>query len=250
MTMRYAFVFLIVGVIIVSGVGATMTNVSLSVVGWQCDPENPEVRISFMGNSDWSEGLDDEYLRFVVSDDRGVITTRDDKLQSVTFGMFEVVPLEWTIPLDDLPQSNPVMIEIVDIDENSNPIGGVWGIQEDSPCVAGAIHTDQADVAIGTELVVYFMPFGDMHIYGIDENGNGYLAEVVTAEMIDSLPPSPVENLLVVDSWAGFQLYRLTTGYWQINLDPEENGDVSVTVFDPPMTETFNLSFNVYDIEN
>lgn len=94
-----------------------------------------------------------------------------------------------------------------------------------------------------------------LHIYCVDEKGNGYLGLKVTQEMIDEEgdPEELEENVKVADTdkcrvYVGF--YLLTTGEYQVNIGPKPNGDVAVVIFNGmPPNHVYYRDFNIFDLE-
>lgn len=92
-----------------------------------------------------------------------------------------------------------------------------------------------------------------LHIYCVDEKGDGYLGLKVTQEMIDEYPEELEENVKVADTdtcrvYVGF--YLLTTGEYQLNIGPKPNGDVAVVIFDGmPPGNVYYRDFNIFDLE-
>jgi hypothetical protein len=73
-----------------------------------------------------------------------------------------------------------------------------------------------------------------LHIYCIDEKGNGSLGYILTQEMFDRAPAKPSSNTKVGETDAcrvPVKFYVLTTGEYQINIGPNAEGKVEVIVF-------------------
>ena len=88
-----------------------------------------------------------------------------------------------------------------------------------------------------------------LDIYGINDEGEGYLLFDITqadfAPFVDN-PPAQNTELESVDD---VTLYILTTGEYQLNIGPDEEGKVRVIVFEGlPPTNVYSYDFNVYDI--
>lgn len=73
-----------------------------------------------------------------------------------------------------------------------------------------------------------------LSVYGVDENGAGYLVFTITADDLAAFEGNPpAENTLIKESADGkFKLYALTTGEFQLNIGPDEEGKTLVLIFD------------------
>ncbi len=89
-----------------------------------------------------------------------------------------------------------------------------------------------------------------IHIYGVNENSEGYILLAITAEQLEALPKNPSENLLIaqVDDPA-VAVYLLTTGEYQVNIGPDAEGKVDVFIFTGlPLSNMQHHWFNINDI--
>jgi hypothetical protein len=84
---------------------------------------------------------------------------------------------------------------------------------------------------------------------GITNLGEGAFVTVTAAELAE-LPANPEENMLLASSGDGYtSVYLLTTGEYQVNIGPDQNGNVSVVIFTGiPATNIYRRDFNVNDI--
>ncbi len=91
-----------------------------------------------------------------------------------------------------------------------------------------------------------------LSIWRIDNNGKGYEAIYVTADELASLPDFPMENFLIdftLDRY--IQLYKLTSGEYQINIGPDIEGKVMEYIFiGIPPTKIYRREFNIHTVEN
>lgn len=87
-------------------------------------------------------------------------------------------------------------------------------------------------------------------IWGIDDQGAGFLAFVVHSETLNALPDHPTEAILIDSTPDGtYAFYKLTTGEYQLNIGPDIEGKVQVVIFDGiPPTNVYRRDFNIYDI--
>lgn len=82
-------------------------------------------------------------------------------------------------------------------------------------------------------------------IWHLDANGVGQPLLYISREQLWALPALPAENLLIATSPDGMvNVYKLTTGEYQVNIGPLEDGKVYTTIFDgiPPTTVTHSTS--------
>lgn len=69
-------------------------------------------------------------------------------------------------------------------------------------------------------------------VYRIGEDSKGYLMASITPEDVEGLPERPEENIpLSVSADNRFAIYKLTSGEYQINIGPDDEGKVEVIVF-------------------
>jgi hypothetical protein len=105
-----------------------------------------------------------------------------------------------------------------------------------------------------------------INIWGIDDDGQGYEAIVISLEDIYELIRERLdldvtvviniddleleENLFLTESEDGkVKLYLLTTGEFQVNVGPFEDGTVQVFIYDSfPPTRVYRKDFNVYTL--
>ena len=86
-------------------------------------------------------------------------------------------------------------------------------------------------------------------IFGINDEGEGYfLFDITQADLAPYIDNPPSENT-ELESVDDVTLYILTTGEYQLNIGPDEEGKVRVIVFEGlPPTNVYSYDFNVYDI--
>ena len=152
-----------------------------------------------------------------------------------------------------------------------NPLQFVLGGQQLSPtftfdpsvineaCAALPLFSpDPLNIGIGDTVVAIFPATDDdgdpaLHVYAIDDEGNGSLALIITQGDLQPYanhPPDTNTELKSTDD-SKITLYVLSTGEYQLNIGPDIAGNVQVIIFDGiPVTHVYGYGFNVYDILN
>jgi hypothetical protein len=90
-----------------------------------------------------------------------------------------------------------------------------------------------------------------LHVYEINDAGDGEFSFAITqADLAPFIDNPPANNTEIKSSASGkVTLYVLDTGEFQINIGPDEEGNVYVTIFTGlPPTNIYSYTFNVYDI--
>ncbi len=132
---------------------------------------------------------------------------------------------DWTTP----PRANPIMVTYyvpangilpadIIIHTFTGSCDGLPTIGASAPGVFdGRINRHH----IAAPVAIYPVNYGDgmgLHLYRIDESGEGMLALTVSPEAISAVPAQPAENTLIASTPDGsIALYRLTTGEYQVN---------------------------------
>ncbi len=124
-----------------------------------------------------------------------------------------------------------------------------WEVQL-GECEEPATPLDDRLPGTGLGVAMYYdqAGAGSLTVYSIDENSNGVLAFVLTADELAEWEARDVaENTLIAQTEDGsIALYKLTTGEYQINAGPDPDGKVEVTIFDGfPPSNTYGYTFNV-----
>jgi hypothetical protein len=71
-----------------------------------------------------------------------------------------------------------------------------------------------------------------LHIYCINDQGQGYFGMVISGADVNGFAAHPASNTLVKTSSAcNLSFYILTTGEYQINIGPDDEGKVTAMVF-------------------
>jgi hypothetical protein len=96
-------------------------------------------------------------------------------------------------------------------------------------------------------------PEGDAFtLFGVGLDGaTGFAVVTLPAEELAALPETPEENTLIATGtettyWGEVNVYQLTTGELQVNVGPDAEGKVRVTIYDAiPPTRVYGYEFNV-----
>lgn len=131
------------------------------------------------------------------------------------------------------PPSDPPIIE----PPNPEIVAGVQRVNESS-AIPYVVY-----VPTGERVADENTQFID--IWRLDANGVGQPLLYISREEIWALPPMPAENLLIATSPdAIVSVYKLTTGEFQVNIGPLDDGKLYTTIFDtiPPITVTHSTS--------
>lgn len=106
------------------------------------------------------------------------------------------------------------------------------------------------------QIVVASMPEGEdlmgLDVWGISPTGEGYKAFYITGGEFNALTEEPEEPVLIQQTDEGvypaISFYKLSTGEYQFNIGPYENGDVQVVIFNGvPPSEVYRADYNIYD---
>ncbi|MCQ3930729.1 MAG: hypothetical protein DPW16_09725 [Chloroflexi bacterium] len=102
------------------------------------------------------------------------------------------------------------------------------------------VHDSSLPVVIYTPAVATNTPFIDIR----DLTGVPLL--YVSAKKLLALPDFPAKNTLIAKTADGFiSVYKLTTGEYQVNVGPLDDGKVHVIIFDGiPRTHTYGYTFS------
>jgi hypothetical protein len=108
----------------------------------------------------------------------------------------------------------------------------------------------------GTAMAAIYIRSKGVYIYALSSTGEGTQVLSVTNSEIRKVvrkTPTPAKNTLIKSSSDGkYALYLLTTGEYQVNIGPDIEGKVEVTIWTgmPPEDPATQRSFNIYDIVN
>ena len=231
------------------------SNVTIGVLSWQCsEPASVMLQIS----GDVIPGEPERFAYSVTNGDGEAL--KYENLMTTWIPNATPASINLQVMLGHAPTVNPVTITVYDQDTNQQLTGAQWNNQVDSPCVSPPLELKTENVAmlqIGTLVVVFAVPEPGaendvfaLDIWGIDDKGVGYPALYIDSATLAG-QDIPLENALVdhTEDWT-IAIYRLSTGEWQINVGPDEKGNVSVTIFDGlPPTNIYHKDFNIYEIE-
>lgn len=113
-----------------------------------------------------------------------------------------------------------------------------------TPPPDGRLNIKSADV------VLYPNGHDGIDVYGVDEDSNGFLVFSVGKAELNALPDCPATNILIAANDPAnptIALYKLTTCQYQLNIGPDQDGKVSVYIFDTvPPTTFYTSELNVY----
>ncbi len=117
-------------------------------------------------------------------------------------------------------------------------------------CEVPAPPLDDRFEGTSVDVAVYYdQETGEgLSIYAINASGEGSLVIRLTPEELAEWAAMTVtQNTLIAQNADGtIALYKLTTGEYQLNVGPDEEGKVQVTIFDGfPPTNTYGYDFNV-----
>ena len=146
----------------------------------------------------------------------------------------------------------------------SKPIVGVTVIDpaqfseacEALPYLGGSGEAVNLNNGVGTLQAQLFEGRDDngeaaINIYEVNNDGDGSFAFQITQdEIAPYVNQPPANNTEILASASGkVVFYVLDTGEFQINIGPDENGDVFVLIFDALPPEAIrSYTFNVYDV--
>lgn len=152
-----------------------------------------------------------------------------------------------------LPQANPMRVVISDVDTGSI----AWDYPFTIPCVTRTVDnpgfayaSDGIRIALNQEADERY----GFSLYGVDLDGEtGFPVITMTADDLAALPDEVEENTLIAAGeettyWGEVSLYLLTTGELQVNVGPDAEGKVRVTIYDGiPPTRVYGYEFNVLE---
>lgn len=88
-----------------------------------------------------------------------------------------------------------------------------------------------------------------LDVYGINDDGEGYYQFSITQDLLAPYADNPPTQNTELASADNVTLYMLTTGEYQLNIGPDDEGKVRVIVFEGlPPTNVYSYDFNVYDV--
>ncbi|MBN1427060.1 MAG: hypothetical protein JXB07_01665 [Anaerolineae bacterium] len=91
-----------------------------------------------------------------------------------------------------------------------------------------------------------------LHVYCLDEKGNGYLGDILTQDMFSKAPAHPLQNTKVGETHVcqvPVEAYVLNTGEYQINIGPDIEGKTHEVIFTGlPPSHVYFKSFNLYQL--
>lgn len=190
----------------------------------------------------------------LASVDNGAITVYDGDGTQVANQPFVIASgtssaliyqlVQWTAQ----PQANP--LRVVVSDSASGTI--TWEQSFTTDCLTRTVDnpittysSSGIQISITPETVTFF---------GTALDGESGIAVVsLTADDLAALPETPDENTLIAVGtettyWGDVNVYQLTTGEIQVNVGPDAEGKVRVTIYDAiPPTRVYGYEFNVLE---
>lgn len=142
--------------------------------------------------------------------------------------------------------------EDITVSASASVTGRVSWIVLLGECEEPFVPLDDRLLGTSVDVAVYYDDAGvdGLTFYEIDENSNGILAFSLTPAALAEWDAMDVaENTLIAQNADGtVSFYKLTTGEYQLNVGPDADGKVEVTIFDGfPATNIYGYSFNVYE---
>ncbi len=152
-----------------------------------------------------------------------------------------------------VPQANPMRLVVTDVDT------GViaWDYSFTATCVSRTV--DNPGIAYASDGIKINVIQEEDERYGVEWYGveldgeTGFVVLSLTAGELEELEPGE-ENTLIAEGeqttyWGNVSLYLLTTGEIQINVGPDEEGKVRVTIYDAiPPTRVYRYDFDIDEI--
>lgn len=94
----------------------------------------------------------------------------------------------------------------------------------------------------------HFATGDGLNIYTLNEAGQWVSVLLITPEMLASVPEKPDDYTFIARE-GNVELYKLPTGQYQLNVGPDGEGKIMVTIFDDIHTGTpwYQYTVNVYD---
>lgn len=224
---------------------------AISAVATSCDPL--VIGLSFVGVHEGDPSLDDI----------GAIDLYDGdgtQIYHLTFAL----PANTNVSLHNftasdflaLPQANPMRMVVSDVDTGSI----VWDYPFTIPCVSRTVDNGGVTYASAGIRIAVTNEGDDQYgfsLIGVDLDGEaGFPVITLSAADLAALPESVDENTLIATGeqptyWGEVHLYQLTTGELQVNVGPDSEGKVRVTIYDGiPPTRVYGYDFNVNDNPN
>jgi hypothetical protein len=154
-----------------------------------------------------------------------------------------------------LPQANPMRMVVSDVSTGAI----VWDYPFTIPCVTRTVDNPAISYASdGVQITLIEDEEGafGFSLIGIGLDGDsGFPVVTITASDLAALPETVEENTLIAKGeqttyWGDVSVYQLTTGEIQVNVGPDSEGKVRVTIYDAiPPTIVYGYDFNIYGVE-
>jgi len=152
------------------------------------------------------------------------------------------------------PQANPMRMVVSDADTGAI----AWDYPFTASCITRTNNTPVVSYASdGMQIALIEDEEGafGFSLIGIDLDGeSGFPVVTMTAADLAALPEEVEENTLIAEGeqttfWGEVAVYQLTTGEIQVNVGPDAEGKVRVTIYDAiPPTSVYGYDFSIYDV--
>lgn len=95
-----------------------------------------------------------------------------------------------------------------------------------------------------------FVTGDGLEVYALNEQNQWVSALVITPEMLAGVPDKP-EGYTFIARAGNVELYKLPTGQYQLNVGPDVEGKIMVTIFDDIYAGTpwYEYTVNMYDMK-
>lgn len=239
---RLVFVLGLLGLLVLAapvaavGVGSFVANV------YACEPLSAEV--SFLAVRSAPAGVTDSGTLALYDGDGTLVASQSFSLPAGTNAALIYQLIQWTAT----PQANPLRAVISD----SAAGAIVWEQSFTTDCLTRTVTTPALTYS-SSGIQISIAPEGDAFtLFGVGLDGTtGFAVVTLSAEELAALPETPEENTLIATGteatyWGEVNVYQLTTGEIQVNVGPDAEGKVRVTIYDAiPPTRVYGYEFNV-----
>jgi len=237
-------VCLLLGICLLAGsrvLAVDITSIALETVS--CADAVPAIRIAVTGSYVETTGLGDS-AQIVITDGSGTENANLAMQWGAGQSNLEIVSdVVWTVP----PTVNPLSVSVIDTSEGRVVAAAVFTLG----CLPVSVNPLPAIFTSGgAQLTV--SENGDVFFTGVGLDGTtGFAVVTLTAQELAALPETPEENTLIATGtettyWGEVNVYQLTTGELQVNVGPDAEGKVRVTIYDAlPPTRIYGYEFNV-----
>ena len=240
---RLFFVGLFIALMISAGKGFAVDITSVTLETVSCVDHVPTVRLTVTGSYVETTGLGDS-AQVTIKDGEGTNVA----YLAMQWGAGQTnLPITSDVVWVSAPQSNPLFISVVDTSNSVVVAEAAFTLD----CLPAATNPLPAVfTSAGAQLTT--ADNGDVTLLGVGLDGEtGFVVVSLTADALAALPETPEENTLIATGtettyWGDVEVYQLTTGEIQVNVGPDSEGKVRVTIYDAlPPTRVYGYEFNV-----